>query len=151
MESNSCSKISIEAFCHATEDLRKVKQAVLNLIPSHLRSSVKISTENLRGYFGNPIVVVKAELSTPKQVDEVVKCISERLSDFDKELIKETLKLRLDSSGNLYLRLDKQKAYKGEVALAPFSDDIIKVKIQLPSGVKKLNKAREYLKNIGLI
>jgi len=144
-------RVLIEAFCHATEDLNKVKQALLNVIPSEIRNKIVLTREGLKGYFGNPITIIRADINDPNKASLVVKYLAENLSDEDKQVINDTLDLRIDGSGNLYLRLDKQSAYYGCLRLAPFSDDIIKIKILLPLSKCGIQEARRHLKSIGLI
>jgi len=144
-------RVVIEAFCHATEDISKVKQALLNTIPPEIRDKIKLTTENLKGYFGNPIIIIRADIGDSSNASLVVEYLVERLSEDDKQVINDTLDLRIDGSGNLYLRLDKQEAYYGHIRLAPFSDDIIKMKVLLPLARCDIQEARKYLKSIGLI
>lgn len=140
--------VYFEAHCHATEDVDKVRAAVLNLIPPSLRSSIKITQERLEGYYGNPIVVMKATVSD--EAEEVVEYLSNLMSVYDRRALSDSLALRIDDSNNFYVRVDKQWAYRGEARVANH-DDVIKVKISLSSRLRGLAAVREALTQLGLV
>jgi len=144
------SSVYMETYCHATEDLEKVKLALMNMIPPSIRNSVRISRDVLRGYHGNPIVVLRVRILDKEHALSTVQFLSSLMTDDDRRRIINTLGLRLDRSKNLYIRVDKQYAYRG-LARVMEHDDVIKIKISLSLRGKDLNKIREALKTIGLV
>ncbi len=143
------SKIKIEAFSHATENPDKVKQAMLSIIPSHLRSKVKIRREILQGYYGNPIIILRATIRDPQIIRETISYITSKMDSLDKKLIESTLELRIDKSKNLYIRFSKEDAYYENLVLKDYND-VIKVSISFSPFIKK-KELRQICKELGLI
>ena len=84
-------------------------------------SDVEILVEKSKGHFGNPIIILEAKLSRNKEIKRFFMKLHEagiltRLS--------EELEQRIDEECALHLRLSKQKAYLGEIALADDADII---------------------------
>ncbi len=131
--------LSLEAFVHATEDPRKVKKAVLNLIPPELRDSVNLLEASVRGHYRNPIRILKLEVSDPSKAQRVITYIAEGLRGADKRYIQSTLSLRVDETRTLYLRFNKQEAYLGRLRLDD-SNDVIRLRVKLASskGIKDI-------------
>lgn len=98
--------VSIQALCHATEDEDKVLEAVKRLYPS-------FSKRTCTGYFKNPIYVFEAHITRKKEISPVVQLLKENLAS----PLKKDLPRRVDQKGNIYIRLDKQKLYKGSYVL----------------------------------
>ncbi|RLE70791.1 MAG: exosome protein [Thermoprotei archaeon] len=130
--------LELEAFCHATEDVGKVKQAILNLIPEELRSTYGdlVTSSLLEGYYGNPIVVLRLKVRGKKHASSILLRILRSLSLTDLSELEASLREHMDNSGNLYLRLDKQLAYLGKVKLY-WSDDVVRVKAKLTLEARK--------------
>jgi len=123
--------VELEAICHATEDVEKVESALLNFLPPRLRAQFKelVSRRLHTGYHGNPIILLTLKVDDRQAALEVFCRI---LSDLatgggvnDAEL-----RSRMDGSGNLYLRFDKQLAYLNKLVLFD-GDDVVRVKIKL--------------------
>ncbi len=149
-EEKIISSIYIETYCHATEDLRKVEKAVRNLFPEDLKKKIKFSYEKLEGYYGNPIIVLRTQINDSERAQKIVKYLASLMDCLDKKHIKETLNLRVDDSGNLYLRIDKQQAYKGKARVIEH-DDVIKFRISFMPHIRKLESVEYYLKKLGMI
>jgi RNA binding exosome subunit len=109
------------AFAHATEDLDKVKVALANVIgPQELTT---LATE---GIHGNPLTILEGSTSDPD-------CVPQLFSKLDREdlqTILHTLDNRVDEGCNLFLKLDKQSAFLGQVRLDR-GDDVISVRIRV--------------------
>lgn len=120
------SSIFISAIVHATEDAKKVKTAMLNLIPSNLRSTCEIQETYAKGHHGNPIILLNINIKYSEIAKETFNHIINSLSKTHISLIKSNPSLYSDGN-SIFLRLDKQAAYNGIVQLS-FSDDVIKVK-----------------------
>ncbi|RLE51915.1 MAG: exosome protein [Candidatus Methanomethylicota archaeon] len=139
----------LESFAHATEDIAKVKEALLNLIPQPLRDKVQVLEEVVHGHHGNPITILRAML-TENLAQELVKHLSEKLDDLDKAIIKSQVDRFSNGAGNLYLKISKQQAYLGKVTLTE-GDDIIKLRVTMTRLGKSKSALIDFLKSIGLI
>lgn len=137
-------KAKIECFSHSTENLTKVINAIKNIIGFEYK---EIKIKKLIGHWGNVIFYINILLEE-KDADKFIKNLSKNLSEKEKNLLKANLNLYLNEQGKLYLRFDKQKAYKKQFKLA-LHDDIIKVIIS-PINFKDKN-ATEIYKELGLI
>jgi RNA-binding protein len=101
--------LSLEAFCHSTEDLDKVKEAMLNLLPPGQEPEFK--TESLEGSFGNEIIKVSAGFKKQQDIKSVVSFITERLGPlkgFDVDS-------HVSDEGFFWIRFDKQEAFEGKI------------------------------------
>ncbi len=139
-------EITITTHCHATEDIEKVKKAFLNAIPRELHGSTKIDVEVLQGYYGNPITKLRTSFENNEAL-LVLKHILSLLSRHDISYMLSSLELRYYKKSNkIYLRLDKQAAYLGRLALYE-GDDAIVVEISF-SVLKSLDAVREYINRL---
>lgn len=117
-------EVEITTHCHATEDLEKVKYAVLNLLPEELRKGVEIKYQELKGYYGNPIIRLSVTIRGPEALD-VAKYILSRLPPHDRRYLIYSIEQRYDKHNNkLYIRLSKQDSYLGTPTLYDGSDVI---------------------------
>jgi len=108
--------IDLRVFAHATEDVDKVLTAVRNLIPAELSGMVVFKKSNLTGHHGNPIVLLETKIKDRKVAQAVLEKLSQGLPTLDKETLSSEIGQHVEK-GNLYLRLDKQSAYLGELRL----------------------------------
>lgn len=141
------SEALLEALVHATEDLEKVAQAVLNLLPPELRDRDRASCEEVRGHYNNPIRILRLRLRG-SEVEALLRFLADNMSEPDKLSIRETLGLRVDEEGHLYMRFDKASAFRGEVRLTN-RGEAVKVRVLLP--LSRLEFLRELLAEVGLI
>jgi RNA binding exosome subunit len=121
-------RVLISTHGHATEDIDKVKQAIMNILPLSLRNRISIVEETTVGYYGNPIVRLKVVLEGDDAID-FVKNIFNLMSEGDKNVLLSTLDSRYNRKSNeIYIRLSKQDAYLGSATLYD-GDDAIKIVI----------------------
>lgn len=132
------SSISISTIVHATEDPEKVKIAMLNLVPSSLRSTCEIQEIHAKGHHGNPIIILSINVKNPETATEIFKHVINSLSQTQLSFIKGNPSLYSDDT-SIFLRLDKQAAYNGMIRLS-FSDNVIKVKAVASNPVEILRK-----------
>ncbi|MCI4436016.1 MAG: exosome protein [Ignisphaera sp.] len=119
-------EIILTTYCHATEDCNKVRQAILNIIPRDLASSISISETVMKGYYGNPIIVIEARLKEEEAL-KALKYMASILSELDKRYIVNSFELRYDKKTNkVFIRIDKQGAYLGKPVVAE-GDDVVKI------------------------
>lgn len=121
--------VEIETYVHATENLDLIIDKILNLLPAECRDEVPVLVEILHGHYGNPIIriniLIRNEELTRKFFEKIINDV-ENVDELSK-----TLSMRIDSSGNLYLRIDKQMLIKDKVMLNDTTDDVIRVKFRL--------------------
>jgi Predicted exosome subunit len=100
----------------------------------------------LEGHYGNPIFVLRLKIEKPELAEALLKQLLASLPEGDLAMLDRTLEQRLDSSGNLYLRLDKQRALLGDFRVYD-GDDVIKVKVKLSPQARQvvLNKSLKEL------
>lgn len=139
-------RVSYRVIAHATEDLEKVGEALLNTIPPHLRERVEIDAVKTRGYYGNEIVILSLTLKK-KRAKEALKWVLCSLPPGDREFLISTLGMRADArSSHLHIRLDKQEAYLGRIRLSEGSD-VIKIEATIV-GVMNQEDMEQFLKEV---
>jgi RNA binding exosome subunit len=99
--------IDLRAFCYATEDDKRVEQALRTYLPEEF----EIDRATSEGHHGDRILVLSARLENADDVRHVLSRVAD-LSDVD-ALLSE-LDERVDENCALYLTLDKQAALGGE-------------------------------------
>ena len=102
--------IDLRAFCYATEDDKRVEQALRTYLPEEF----EIERAESEGHHGDRILVLSARVENADEMRRVLSKVAE-LPDAD-DLLDE-LDQRVDENCSLFLRLDKQAAYRGEAEL----------------------------------
>ncbi|MGD2249822.1 MAG: RNA-binding domain-containing protein [Candidatus Methanofastidiosia archaeon] len=113
------SYILIETLCHATEDEDKVLAALARIYPD-------FEKKELTGYFGNPITLFKARITRNSEISCIVDILTKNIGP----QLKNDFKRRVDTKGNLYIRLDKQELYQSNYVLEDNGDIKIVIHIQ---------------------
>jgi RNA binding exosome subunit len=126
------------AFVHATEDLDKVKMAMANVV-----GPVELTTLVTEGVHGNPLTVLEANVSGP---DDVPRFFS-KLDREDLHTILRTLDKRVDEGCNLFVKIDKQSAFLGQVRLDR-GDDVISVRIRVAAFPARCELAQKVVSEI---
>jgi RNA binding exosome subunit len=139
--------VELSVFAHATEDEAKVERAILNLFP-HVATDIKKRYESLTGYYNDPIKILKFSSSKRRSASELFVAIVRSLNSLDRERLFDEIDDRVDKSGNLYIRLDKQSAFAGKVALAEVDSIRIKFMIRVPHGVEPKETALSIITDI---
>ncbi|RLF95656.1 exosome protein [Thermococci archaeon] len=111
-------RIEIESFCHATEDEKKVLEALKNL------TDAKFEKNNVVGHYGNPIKIYKVRITRKKDINDFLTLFNK----IDKNIL-EPIEERIDEKGRFYLRLDKQSLYFGKFVIDNEGDVHIIIKI----------------------
>lgn len=109
------------------------------------KRELKIS--KTEGHHGNPIVVLEAAIEDMEGIDEFFS----RLGADDINELLRSLNSRIDLGCNLFIRIDKQAAFKGHIAIGD-NDDVILVRVHVRSFPSKreiaTSSAAEYLVSI---
>jgi RNA binding exosome subunit len=109
---------------HATEDDRKVLQAIEDLLTL---PSERFSSSPSEGHHKNKILLLKATLSS-HEAGKLASRIISHLNSADREQLLRLLHEYSDEKGNLYIRLDKQRICQGRVSLS--ETDAIRIRFK---------------------
>ena len=119
--------IDIRFSVHATEDLDKVIDAVQQVLPADHIDDIVLKKKALRGHYGNPIALFDTRIKKKAVVEALVDKLFSSLNEQDKEGLLREIDQHVEE-GSLYIRLDKQAAFQGEMKLC--SADPIRVRIR---------------------
>lgn len=100
--------VDLRTFCYATEDEKRVEQALRTFLPEEFELE-RVENE---GHYGDRILVFSARVETADEIRHVLSRVAD-LEEFE-TLIGE-LDQRVTDNTELYLTLDKQAAFNGEV------------------------------------
>jgi RNA binding exosome subunit len=138
-------EISVLAF--ATEDENKVEVAVRNLFPKEM-GRFRLKRQKLSGYHKDPISLITANIKRKKEATDIYYNIIGKMSPINLERLLDELEDRVDSSGNLYIRLDKQRAFKGNINIQDVDPIRLKFKFRIPHGKKPLDYIRYVIESM---
>jgi hypothetical protein len=133
--------VDLRAFSYATEDVKRVEQALRALLPEDVDLD---RVENV-GHHGDRIVVLSARVERADEMRHVLDRLSE-IEDLDRVLGE--LDERVDDNCALFLRLDKQAAFRGDVRLGPGITVRTKVEAYPAKKEKAVENARETLSRL---
>jgi hypothetical protein len=102
--------VDLRAFSYATEDERRVEQALRAYLPEEF----DIERSETTGHHGDRIVVLSARVENADGVRTVLSKLAE-LPDVD--TVIDQLDERVDDNCSLFVRLDKQAAFRDEARL----------------------------------
>ncbi|MFW6321806.1 MAG: RNA-binding protein [Halohasta sp.] len=102
--------IDLRTFCYATEDEKRVEAALRALLPEEFDLDRMENT----GHHGDRIVVLSARVENADEMRHVLDRLAE-LDNIDRVLAE--LDERVDDNCSLFLRLDKQAAFRDEIRL----------------------------------
>jgi RNA binding exosome subunit len=122
-------EITFSCSAHSTEDSGKVKQAILNLVPNELHTKIEISDLELTGHAGNIIHLLELTIKSNRDVKATMQFLSTKIDDLDKEYLFEEIDERIDKENCVYMRFNKQEAFKERIVLDD-KDNTIKVVIK---------------------
>ena len=100
--------VDIRAFCYATEDEKRVAEALRTYLPDEY----EIERAESEGHYGDRIVVFSARVENADDVRHVLSQVA-TLSDIDD--VRAELDDRVDDNCSFFLTLDKQAAFGGQV------------------------------------
>jgi RNA binding exosome subunit len=126
------------AIRHETEDSAKVEQALRAVV-----GDASVERSRTEGHFGNVIEVLE---STVKDEGQIVGVLA-RMTPEDRETVTSTLGIRTDDSCHVFLRLDKQSAYAGELRLSD-GEDVVAVRIKVRAFPAKAEVAATVMKSL---
>ena len=122
--------VKMDLILHATEDFQKIAEPLNDLFAIERE---EITKKELSGHFGNPILMLHAEVKK-KRADQFIKKLASLIpKDIMIELLTNIEERIFESS--LYIRFSKQNLVKKILALE--EKDPIRITIYTPTYVKK--------------
>lgn len=129
--------IEVRAFVHPTEQEDRVRKAIATVAPG-----AEVRAEVAEGHFGPPLVILSGRLEAP-----------ERKRAFWRPFkgvaglpgVLDAIKDHVDDDCVLHLRLDKQRAFLGELAIVDH-DDVLAVRAKVSAYPAKRNEAARIAK-----
>ncbi|AFO56041.1 MULTISPECIES: RNA-binding protein [unclassified Natrinema] len=106
--------VDLRTFCYATEDEKRVEEALRTFLPDGDDEPFEIERTESEGHYGDRILVLSARVENADDLRHVLSRLAD-LESFD-DLIDE-LDERVTENTELFLRLDKQAAFAGDVRL----------------------------------
>jgi len=143
-------EITFSCSVHSTEDLEKVKTAILHLIPEKLRENAVVESTKMTGHAGNPIHLLELTISKNKLLNTILAHLAEIMEEFDKEFLYRTLDKRISKDNLLYFRVNKQDAFN-EVLRIENDDNTIRVIFKFIVYKSEPNQIRNALVEYGII
>lgn len=141
MDSVKAFSVKISTIIHATEDPKKVERAIRNLCLAELSKGFTIN--RAKGHHGNEIATSVFTIRDAKSVQSFLSNMWNGFSQLDKTEVYSSLASRVDRSGTLFLRIDKQEALKRGVRLQ--NTDPIKIEISFRT---KHSRHNEFVEDI---
>ncbi len=133
--------MKVSTIIHATEDPEKVASATRNLCFDG--TPMSSTMHRAKGHHGNEIVTLGFTIRSAKSVERLLQNIWRGFSQLDRTEIYLSLASRIDSTGTLFLRIDKQDSFKGKIRLE--NSDPIKIEISFRT---KSPKGEEFVDDI---
>ena len=100
--------VDLRTFCYETEQVTRVEHAIRTLLPEEF----EVERTESEGHHGDRIVVLSARVENADGVRDVLARLAQ-LPEFERLL--DELDDRVTDNTELFLRLDKQAAFRGEV------------------------------------
>jgi len=132
------SSLHARTICHATEDIAKVEQALRTVV-----GDAPIERSRTEGHFGNAIEVLESTLKD----EDLIMGVLERMTDEDLANVGTTLAMRTDDACQVFIRLDKQRAYHEELRLSD-GEDVVAVRIKVRAFPAKPELATEIMRGV---
>ena len=102
--------VDLRTFCYATEDEKRVEEALRTFLPEEF----EIERMENEGHYGDRILVLSARVENADGIRHVLSRLAD-LESFD--TLMDELDDRVTENTELFLRLDKQAAFQGDVRL----------------------------------
>ncbi|MBX0293744.1 RNA-binding protein [Haloarcula nitratireducens] len=99
--------VDLRTFCYATEDDKRVEDALRTFLPAEY----PIERAESEGHYGDRIVVLSARV---ENADDVRHVLSQVATVDDIDAVKAELSDRVDDNCSFFLTFDKQAAFGGE-------------------------------------
>lgn len=102
--------VDLRTFCYATEDDKRVEDALRTFLPEEF----EIQRAETEGHHGDRILVMSARVEKADEIRSVLSTL-EALPDDEFEAVRDELDERVTENTEFFLTLSKQAAFEGEV------------------------------------
>ncbi len=133
--------IDLRTFCYATEDEKRVTEALQYYLPEEF----EVDRAESEGHYGDRIVVLSARVETADDMRNVLRRVAE-LDGVDRFL--DELDQRVDENCSLFLSLDKQAAFNGDAAVGDGITLRAKVEAYPAKKAAAVENAREAIEGV---
>jgi RNA binding exosome subunit len=142
--------VDLRAFCYATEDEKRVEQALRRFVPGPVTPDsdgefVELDREVTEGFHGDRILILSVRLERADQVRYALAALAEA-EEFDRLLAE--LDDRVDDNTAFFVGLDKQAAFRGAVRLGEGLTFRAKVEAYPAKRETAVENARETLEGL---
>ncbi len=141
--------MDVSTFIHATEDPEKVVAACQRVLPAAYAEATLFERQRLLGHYRNPITLLRTQITQRPTITALLNHLADALSEDDKAQLAVDVTRRLDDRGALYLRLDKQDAFRGRLTLG--HGDSIRLTLKLTRSRKRVEDAVAVYRALGLL
>lgn len=131
--------IDLRTFCYATEDAKRVEDALRLFLPEDW----ELTRAESEGHYGDRILVMSARVETADEMRTILGVVSQ-LDDDDLAQVESELDDRVDDNCSFFLTLDKQAAYNGTVSLG----DGITLRAKVEAYPAKKPQAKESMADV---
>ncbi len=135
--------IDLRAFCYATEDEKRVTEALRTLLPEEF----EIQRMENEGHHGDRIVVLSARVEHADEMRVVLDRLGELPAEQRQQLLDE-LNERVTDNTELFLTLEKQAAFGNDVVLGDGITVRAKVEAYPASKEAAVENARDVLQSL---
>ncbi|MCL9813264.1 RNA-binding protein [Natranaeroarchaeum aerophilus] len=133
--------IDLRTFCYATEDEKRVTEALQYYLPEEF----EVDRAESEGHYGDRIVVLSARVETADDMRHVLR----RVADIDEvDRFLDELDQRVDENCSLFLSLDKQSAFNGAAAVGDGITLRAKVEAYPAKKAAAVENAREAIEGV---
>ncbi|WP_455369784.1 RNA-binding domain-containing protein [[Eubacterium] cellulosolvens] len=140
--------IEMSAIAHATESIEAVEKSIRNILPSEIHDSLQFTRRYLKGHHGNPITTLNLNIKAKDETRLILENLFRLMDQTEKDKLILQFENFLDDKENLYIRLDKQEAFRGKVTLT--SKDPVRIKIRTEVWRPTPQKVREIFNRLGM-
>jgi RNA-binding protein len=140
--------LRLEVFCHETEDERKIREALLFLLPAELveRDDFSVDVSENRGSWGNRIALLSIELKKQKEIQTALDRICVLMGEDVRRDLLTHLGDHVTENCTLIIRFSKQNALNGLLSLD--SKDCIQLRARIASFPAKKELAEGVVKHM---
>ncbi len=141
--------VEIRVFSKPEDNLEKVKNGLLSLIPFDLsKEKIRLNQKNAFGFNEKKIVILSIKLDKQRHVNQFLEKLCKDLTQEQKGLIKSQAESRLDNELFSYLRFDKNKLINEARLWLTDKGDCYHIKLSIASFPRTREKALECVRSI---
>ncbi|OGM01983.1 hypothetical protein A3K72_01195 [Candidatus Woesearchaeota archaeon RBG_13_36_6] len=149
LEEMKLHNVEIRVFCKPEDNLEKVKNGLLSLVPFDLsKEKIRLNQKNTFGFNEKKIVILSIKLDKQRHVNQFLEKLCNDLTQEQKELIKKQAESRLDNEMLFYLRFDKNKLINETRLWLTDKGDCYHIKLSIASFPRTREKALECVRSI---